>query len=590
MPIRGLGIWTSVFVMTVMILGGLNTSPIFAQDRPELVGRWPYGSAYAGTVSGNFAYFGSGTVLQIADISDPATPQVVGEVVLPGVPRGIAPADGYAFVVDSPAGRTIARISASDNCTPISIAAAASGPGAGDSLWATDLGINNSGDEILTYKFQMLPRGVDNTDAPFTDEFTLPPDTNANFVDIWKLHTGGDGAGSINVCVSDPDAAGVTSRTYNTSDTGTFGQTIVGVKGMTPEKMIGTGETARLGFLTQNDDFRTNVGFMNAGATTITVNAQFFEADGASLGSSSIDILPYSNDQWNRAFRQVSSEAIGLGFIDVWSDTEGAEFLAYASVIDNSTDDPTTIWPFDTDQIVDGGSFDCTPFWIAAAASANGAGESVWATDLGLNNLGSDLLTYQVQFLPRGEDNTDVAMSTPFTLGGNQAVAYSDIWHSMTGGQGAGAINVCVNSADAAGVVSRTYNTGDAGTFGQTIVGMRGAAPAKVTTGEKARLGYLFENDAYRTNIGFMNAGSNEITVIVEFFDMQGESLGTKSVALAPYSNTQWNKAYTLDPISTSGITAGFVDVWTNTPDAAFLTYASIVDNGTGDPTTIWPF
>ena len=167
--------------------------------------------------------------------------------------------------------------------------------------------------------------------------------------------------------------------------------------------------------------------------------------------------------------------------------------------------------------MVGGDAFNCTPIWIAAAASANGAGGTIWATDLGLNNLGAQSLTYRFQFLPRGENNIGTTMTDPFTLGGNQAIAYSDIWNDIGGDQGSGSINVCVDNADTAGVISRTYNTGDQGTFGQTIVGMRGAAPAKVNTGEKVRLGYLFENDA-------------------------------------------------------------------------FLAYASIVDNGTGDPSTIWPF
>jgi len=45
---------------------------VLAQDCPELVGRWPYGPAYAVAVSGTYAPFGSGTVLMVADASDSA--------------------------------------------------------------------------------------------------------------------------------------------------------------------------------------------------------------------------------------------------------------------------------------------------------------------------------------------------------------------------------------------------------------------------------------------------------------------------------------------------------------------------------------
>jgi hypothetical protein len=330
---------------------------------------------------------------------------------------------------------------------------------------------------------------------------------------------------------------------------------------------------------------------MNAGGATITVNADFYGALGGWLGTRSVDLAPYSATQWNDAynFLDTVNNDLELGWMEVWSTTEDAMFLTYASVIDNRSNDPSTIWPFDTTQMVGGDALECTPVWVAAAASFPN-NDPVWASDLNLTNLGADAITYNFQFLPRNADNSDVEMSESFTLAGNQAIAYTDIWNSMTGDQGSGAINVCVDNAMNAGITSRIYSIASNGTYGQTFVGMQGSAPAKVATGEKARLGYLFQNDKFRTNIGFMNAGANAITISVEFFDMDGTSLGTKSVNLAPYSNTQWNKAYTLDPINAGDITAGFADVWTDTADANFLTYASIVDNGTGDPSTIWPF
>jgi len=467
-------------------------------------------------------------------------------------------------------------------CTPIWIAAAASADGLAGARWATDLGINNRGDQVLTYRFQFLPKNADNSAVEYTDEFTVQPNTNANFVDIWQLYTGGDGGGAINVCVSDPAAAGVISRTYNTSDAGTFGQTLVGMQGS-----IAKGETARLGFLSENANFRSNIGFANTSAVPMTINVEFFTADGTSLGTKSQELLPYSNTIWAKAFTKVTSDAVDLGYVDVWTITDDASFLAYASVVDNATNDPTTVWPFDTSAVLGDSGFDCTPVWVAAAASAGGLNNTQWATDLGLNNLGNDPLVYRFQFLPRGADNSNVEMSEEFNLGGGQSIVYRDVW-TMTGAEGAGAINVCVDNGDAAGVFTRTYNTGENGTFGQAIVGMRGASPAKIMTGETVRLGYLFQNDTYRTNIGFMNAGANTITIHADFYDMQGNLVGTKDVDVLPYSNVQWAKPYTT--VFDGDIVAGFVDISSVTENANYLTYASIVDNGTGDPTTVWPF
>ena len=74
-----------VGVLAMTTLAQAERPPALAQDCPELVGRWPYGLAYAVAVSGSHAFFGSGTVLVVADVSNAAAPLAVGEVVLPNV-------------------------------------------------------------------------------------------------------------------------------------------------------------------------------------------------------------------------------------------------------------------------------------------------------------------------------------------------------------------------------------------------------------------------------------------------------------------------------------------------------------------------
>ncbi len=476
-------------------------------------------------------------------------------------------------------------VSAEATCTPIWIAAAGSAAGAGGSQWATDLGVVNMGTQDLSYSFRFLPRGADNSTVEAGETMTLAANASVGYTDVWQTMTGNQDFGSIEVCVDNPSNAGVIARVYNSSDAGTFGQTIVGMQG-SAAKMISSGDRVRLGFLSENSDYRTNVGFMNAGSSWITISAEFFTSDGTSLGTDSIDIAPYSSRQWNKAFRRVTTNAVDYGYVDVWSDTAGASFLAYGSVVDNGTGDPTTIWPFESSMAKDSAA--CTPIWIAAAGSAPGSGGSQWATDLGLTNLGADALTYYFQFLPRNTDNSAVAMSDAFTLAGNAAVGYTDVWQAMTGGQDFGSINVCVDNAASAGVIARVYNSGDAGTFGQTINGMTGSAAKLVGPGETARLGFLSQNAAFRTNIGFMNAGAAPITISVEFFNADGTSLGTDSIDIPAYSSNQWNKAF--NRVTSDDVNFGYADVSSSTDGASFLTYGSVVDNATGDPTTIWPF
>jgi hypothetical protein len=56
-----------------------------------------------------------------------------------------------------------------------------------------------------------------------------------------------------------------------------------------------------------------------------------------------MDLRPLSNDQITRLFRDHAP--ISAGYVDVWTTTLGASIACYGSVLDNGTNDPTTVLP-----------------------------------------------------------------------------------------------------------------------------------------------------------------------------------------------------------------------------------------------------
>ena len=98
-------------VALVVIGVSVLAVPALAQDCPELVGRWPYGPAFATEVSGGHLYYSNGSTLMVAELSDPSAPQVVGEVALPSAGAGIAVSGGYAYVADHSAGLRVVDVS-----------------------------------------------------------------------------------------------------------------------------------------------------------------------------------------------------------------------------------------------------------------------------------------------------------------------------------------------------------------------------------------------------------------------------------------------------------------------------------------------
>ena len=89
---------TGVLATFSFIGAGLHVAPAGAQSCPELLGQWPCGPTMDVVVSSGFAYFGNGFGLKIADVSNPASPVIVGEVPFPGRVRSVAISAGHVLV------------------------------------------------------------------------------------------------------------------------------------------------------------------------------------------------------------------------------------------------------------------------------------------------------------------------------------------------------------------------------------------------------------------------------------------------------------------------------------------------------------
>jgi PKD repeat protein len=223
-------------------------------------------------------------------------------------------------------------------------------------------------------------------------------------------------------------------------------------------------------------------------------------------------------------------------------------------------------------------------YFIPAAAKAEGNPGTFFVTDLAINNTGTEMASYQFLWLERGMDNSTPPNSATFTLGGGMTATYSDVLGEVFNAEdGAlGALAVISNNSDLI-FMSRTFNQGADGTFGQSIPGY--AMSQLIPENMRMRIIFMLQNDDYRSNLGLMNGVGSPITVNFEIFGSDGTSLGTGSRELAAWSNTQINRVLN----SYAPITGAYIDVWTTTPGGMFAAYGSVLDNLTDDPTTVLP-
>ena len=134
----------------------------------------------------------------------------------------------------------------------------------------------------------------------------------------------------------------LTGRTYNQVDaTHTYGQDYEGRK---PAELLAAGDpafsTAWLPQLTENALYRTNIGITNTGTATANVTLTLYDASGTQVLTDARDYAPGGFYQYQQPYLPLGGTANGYAKVTV---RVGSGVVAYASVTDQATGDPTTI-------------------------------------------------------------------------------------------------------------------------------------------------------------------------------------------------------------------------------------------------------
>jgi hypothetical protein len=200
------------------------------------------------------------------------------------------------------------------------------------SLWITDMTLRNRTSNYANVEIFLLVRDQDNTNAVSITDL-IAGETALALPDLILDRFGEDSlASAFRICAD--ESLQVSTRTYNQSAGGTFGQGIPGVISTS----VGSSAVYLIA-LYENAQFRTNVGFVNTSDQPGTVTISFYDGSSTLLATQDYDLLPYEYRQRGKIFREVTSDPINNGWVRVTA--SGTEVIAYASVVDNSTGDGT---------------------------------------------------------------------------------------------------------------------------------------------------------------------------------------------------------------------------------------------------------
>jgi len=211
--------------------------------------------------------------------------------------------------------------------------------GAGGAYWRTKLTLVNPGtaDGAVTLKF--LPH--DAAASPY--EFTYFVRAGRTLTDVeTNLEANYEESfGAILMTSSSPSVFLQSETSTFLAGGGTVGQAL---PALGPADFAGAAPKT-LAPIRESAAFRTNLVLANATEAPLVAHVAVFDADGTLFGSRDVDLPPLGMTQINHVAAALGAATLDLGRISISTPTPGGLVAAYASVIDNTTNDPRTILP-----------------------------------------------------------------------------------------------------------------------------------------------------------------------------------------------------------------------------------------------------
>ncbi|HNX49766.1 MAG TPA: S8 family serine peptidase [Thermoanaerobaculaceae bacterium] len=226
-------------------------------------------------------------------------------------------------------------IPAASTAQPFFVSGIARWPGYSPAVWYSDLGVLNPSDGPVTAQLTFY-----GTSQTYFQSREIGARQQLFFQNVLQSLFGlpGDDVGALVVTGSGPLYP--LARTYSQVSAGspTYGQ---GYVGMTPSQALSQGNVGVIAGMRSDTPYYTNLELVNVGSVTTNVEVRFFDNGGAQVGSLTRSVPPNKRVGVNKD--KVLPPGTGFAFAELRLDTAGAKLIAFASVVDDLSKDPTTL-------------------------------------------------------------------------------------------------------------------------------------------------------------------------------------------------------------------------------------------------------
>lgn len=460
------------------------------------------------------------------------------------------------------------------------------------SHFQSDIRITNTSAQSITYQLIFTPTAIDGTTAGKTSTLVIAPgDTKAlnDLVATW-FGAGSVGEGGLGTLEIRPQnfsgkigdvsvnfATVASSRTYNVTSNGTFGQFI---PAMTLTSFLGKSDTGRLSLqqVAQSTSscttgcFRTNFGFVEGAGQNADMILTLFNANGTQAAQRTFSLKPFEHQQQNLS-ALFPGTTLSDGRLQVEVTSDGGKVTAYASVLDNITSDPLLVFPVDTSKVSN------ARVVVPGVAELNN-GAANFHSDIRIFNAGSTDATVTLNYTSASVPPKQVVVPA------GQIVAYNNTLNTLWGLTGSGgAIIATTDAATPIVVTARTYSRrDDGGTFGQFIPGVT-ATDATGLGDRPLQVVQLEQSPAFRSNLGLVEVTGNAVDLDISAFTPDSKVAAHYQTHLEGNQFNQLGSFFTT--LGLGNTYNGRVAVSVVGGSGRVAAYGSVIDNLTQDPTYV---
>ena len=463
------------------------------------------------------------------------------------------------------------------------------------SHFQSDVRVSNTSPQLMTYELTFTPSGDAGMTQGQQTTFDIEPGQTIALDDIlrsWFTNASGNAVGMLQIrpltqttTATPTDAFSglanlvtfASSRTFNVTSNGTFGQFIPAVPFA---NFLGRSPSATSSFLSlqqiaQSTAYRTNLGLLEASGQPANLLVRVFGETGQQLTQFPVNLNGGQHLQLGSFLLNQGITNLNDGRVEIEVLSDGGKVTAYASVLDNATNDPLLVTPV---TVNDTGASK----WVIAGVADVASGFANWQTDMRLFNASTEDVNADVTFYSMFGGSPK---STSITIPAGRVLAYDKALAALFNTTNdAGAVHIATASPARLVATARTYNQTSNGTYGQFISAVTLAETAGTDT-RPLQLLQVEESDRFRSNIGIAEVTGQPVKL--EISAVPPDTKFSVAVELTLQGNEFRQLGSLLKSMGLDGTYNARVTITVIEGNGRVTAYASVIDMLTNDPTYI---